>query len=902
MAGDKSTSETNKAIDSANSFSRYKELAAILSLAAAAFFAFLLWAPPALGGVLGRFVRGVGHGMFGTIAYLIPLLFLYLAAELYLGKEEKTSNARRICMFLFFLTISVLIAAFSLDTVKVYQNTLVDGNSSVWKSVQLFWESGTEPARISNSNLWNGGVLGSFLFMGLEHVVGKTGSMILLIGMLFALSVLVFDLSWSKALYKTADVVVQTGLKVEEARKNFLEKQRIMKEERNHTNNLNEPVKKPRMSEEIYQPELPLSFPKGDWSVESDGENSGTGWEPLHKATFELTDQDSSDLPPAGPISFPFDNGETESEETASPGIRSVFLPVKQKYLLNDRKAEKPVKRSLEEFDEAVPSEDRPDLAEIAEKITESDEVIVSETDREKWQDRSDSSDKAPKKIIKSSSEQRLPYAPPPIHLLNQEKNTQRSESDKEEIRMLGAKLEKTLNDFGVDAEVVNFITGPTISRFELKPGPGVKVSKIVNLSDDIALALAATGLRIEAPIPGKSAIGIEIPNKNTKAVLLRGLIESDVFKNHKSSLAAVLGRDIQGGEMICDIASMPHLLIAGATGSGKSVCINSILISLLYRSSPDDLKLLMIDPKVVELSVYNKIPHLLQPVVTDPKKAYGVLDWAVQEMNRRYTLFADAAVRDFKSYNEIVEKNQIEGEHLPLILLVIDELSDLMATTPSEVENAISRLTAMARAAGIHLIIATQRPSVDVITGVIKANIPSRIAFSVASQVDSRTILDMGGAEKLLGKGDMLYYPQSASKPLRGQGAFVTDSEVERVVDYLRKNYAHEYNEEVGRAIELAATPDDQKGGSRDGAPEEDELLMDALRTVVETGYASVSLLQRRLMVGYPRAARMIDSLHEKNWIGPHEGSKPRKVLITAAEFDPIFEQYEKEKLNKTT
>lgn len=934
MAANKPVPDDLKSQASESKFSRYKELAAILSLASAVFFGFLLWAPPSLGGVLGRAVRGVGHGLFGTIAALLPFLLLYFAGELYLEREEKVSTTRRICIFLFFLTIATIISAFSLDIDRVYLNTRTNGISSVWSSLELLWNSGTDPAAVSDSPVWNGGILGGFIYMGLEHVVGKTGSLILLTGMLLALPVVVFDLSWKKAISKTADVVMQTGIKVDEARKNYLEKQRLMKEERNlnHKEDLTAGVsalkdefepdqetrklfaqpsflrrkktqtpepEKEKETIETYEPELPLSFPEGDWSAEAEGSEAEPGWKPLDETPFELTagerpeESRQRSVPPLP---------EPPAAVSGNGGIRSVFIPLKQEYLLHDLAQAAAAGAPLPDGPKDAGRPQESELAEIAGKIVESDEAIPHESDREKWQDRSAGKRESSTVRIKSSQEQKLPYAPPPIHLLNQEKNTNRSDSDKEEIRLLGAKLEKTLKDFGVDAEVINFITGPTISRFELRPGPGVKVSKIVNLSDDIALALAATGLRIEAPIPGKSAIGIEIPNKNTKAVLLRGLIESEAFRKHKSPLAAVLGRDIQGGEMICDIAAMPHLLIAGATGSGKSVCINSILISLLYRSSPDDLRLLMIDPKVVELSIYNKIPHLLQPVVTEPKKAYGVLDWAVQEMNRRYTLFADAAVRDFKSYNEVVEKNQIEGSRLPLILLVIDELSDLMATTPTEVENAISRLTAMARAAGIHLIIATQRPSVDVITGVIKANIPSRVAFSVASQVDSRTILDMGGAEKLLGKGDMLYYPQSASKPLRGQGAFVTDAEVERVIDYLRKNYSHDYNEEVGRAIELAATSDDEKNKSKDSLPEEDELLMDALRTVVETGYASVSLLQRRLTVGYPRAARMIDCLHEKNWIGPHEGSKPRKVLITAAEFEPIFEEYEKEKLNRTT
>ncbi len=475
-----------------------------------------------------------------------------------------------------------------------------------------------------------------------------------------------------------------------------------------------------------------------------------------------------------------------------------------------------------------------------------------------------------------------LPYQAPPLDLLREDQNFASRIANNSAIQTLGKKLEHTLESFGIQATVIHVTTGPTITRFELSPGPGVKVSRIVSLSDDIALNLAAMGVRIEAPIPGKSAIGIEIPNKETSPVLLRGLLESPEFLRGNSPLTAALGRDIQGSPILCDLAKMPHLLIAGATGSGKSVCINAILMSILYRSSPDDVRMLMIDPKVVELSVYNGIPHLMAPVVTDPKKAANTLLWAVNEMVRRYGLFAEKSVRDINSYNAAALRGEEDFEKLPLILLVIDELSDLMATTPTEVEDAIARLTAMARAAGIHLIIAPQRPSVDVLTGVIKANIPSRIAFAVASQVDSRTILDMAGAEKLLGKGDMLYYPQSSAKPIRGQGAFVTDSEVERVLTHIKTQREVTYDQAIADAIMTAPAG---SGKERDSG-DQDELLPQALGIVVEAGYASVSLLQRRMNVGYPRAARLIDRMQEMGYVGPFEGSKPRKVLISQAQY----------------
>ena len=419
--------------------------------------------------------------------------------------------------------------------------------------------------------------------------------------------------------------------------------------------------------------------------------------------------------------------------------------------------------------------------------------------------------------------------------------------------------------------------------RYELQPNAGVKISKITNLSDDIALHLAAMGVRIEAPIPGKAAIGIEIPNKKTSIVYLQELVKSTEFQTSKSPISVCLGKDIGGNNIVVDLAKMPHLLIAGATGSGKSVCVNSLLISLLYHSSPEEVRLLLVDPKVVELNVYNGIPHLLIPVVTDPKKAAGALSWAVSEMLKRYELFKEKGVRDFTGYN----KNLNEGESkLPQIVIIIDEMADLMMTSPTEVEDAICRLAQMARAAGMHLVIATQRPSVDVITGTIKANVPSRIAFAVSSQIDSRIILDGSGAEKLVGKGDMLYNPLGASKPLRVQGCFVSDKEVENVVTFIKENGTSDYDDEVMREIEEKAREQGNKGkgksaGEDDGG-EEDPMLQSAIEVVVEGGQASTSVLQRRLRLGYARAARIMDEMESRGIIGPYQGSKPRDVLLS--------------------
>ena len=469
-------------------------------------------------------------------------------------------------------------------------------------------------------------------------------------------------------------------------------------------------------------------------------------------------------------------------------------------------------------------------------------------------------------------------YEFPPITLLEEGKNTGDQNSEKQ-LLATAEKLRRTLYSFGVSAKVENVSVGPAITRYELAPAEGVRVSKIANLSDDIALSLEAETIRIEAPIPGKHTVGIEVPNKQKNMVPLRDIIESDEFINSKSKLTFALGKDVAGDIVVTDIAKMPHTLIAGQTGSGKSVCINTLITSIIYKAKPSEVKLLMIDPKVVELSVYNGIPHLLIPVVTDPKKAAGALAWAVQEMVKRYSLFAEKKVRDMKGYNNLAEK---EGNpKLPQIVIIIDELADLMMVAAKDVEDAICRLAQMARAAGMHLVIATQRPSVDVITGIIKANIPSRIAFSVSSQVDSRTILDSAGAEKLLGKGDMLFYPSGAPKPIRIQGAFISDGEVENIVKFLKKDGETEYDENIIESIEKSGEPEKAETDEEDD-DDTDPLLNDAIELVIETGQASTSFIQRRFKVGYARAGRIIDQMEQRGIISGYQGSKPREVLMS--------------------
>lgn len=451
--------------------------------------------------------------------------------------------------------------------------------------------------------------------------------------------------------------------------------------------------------------------------------------------------------------------------------------------------------------------------------------------------------------------------------------------------------LVETLKSFGVETKIVDINRGPTVTRYELQPCAGVKISRITALADDIALNLAAGNVRIEAPIPNKAAVGIEVPNKEKNAVNIREILEAPEFMSAKSKLTVALGKDISGNIITADISKMPHGLIAGATGSGKSVCTNSIIISLLYKNSPDDLKLLLIDPKTVEFEPYNGIPHLLVPVVTDPRKAAGALGWAVSEMEKRYKMLSDRKVRNIEEYNTFVETLQDdpdnEVEKMPYIVIIIDEFADLMQTASKEVEDYIARIAAKARAAGIHLLLATQRPSVDVITGVIKANIPTRIALTTSSQIDSRTIIDSAGAEKLLGRGDMLFSPVGTGKPKRVQGCFVSNSEIKNVVDFVKGDKAANYDDEVMYEIERqAAIEKKQKTGLPEDGPDKDPMLTEAIRVVVENGMASTSLLQRKLKLGYARAARIVDQMESRGVVGPYEGSKPRKVLITQDQF----------------
>lgn len=571
----------------------------------------------------------------------------------------------------------------------------------------------------------------------------------------------------------------------------------------------------------------------------------------------------------------------TEPEETSREDI--ILSPKMTEIPVSKKKAKI---KAPEIAREELPEEP---LKEIPEAIPEDIPVkVMEEPVLEKEEETKDAAEGASKE-----------YCFPPLRLLTPPKGgTNKNQSAK--LRETAAKLQQILKDFGVSVAVTDVSCGPTVTRYELQPDHGVKVSKVLSLADDIKLNLAVADIRIEAPIPGKAAIGIEVPNKENSMVTLRELLASEEFERHPSNLAFAVGKDIGGKTVITDIAKMPHLLIAGATGSGKSVCINTLIMSLLYKASPEDVKLIMVDPKVVELSTYNGIPHLLIPVVTDPKKAAGALNWAVAEMTRRYQLFAEYQVRNLQGYNDKVKSIELfededKPQKLPQIVIIVDELADLMMVAPGEVEDAICRLAQLARAAGIHLIIATQRPSVNVITGLIKANMPSRLAFAVSSGVDSRTILDMNGAEKLLGKGDMLFYPYGYPKPVRIQGAFVSDDEVNAVVDYLKN-----HNEAVGINTEIEEQLKKQqlqgsvgKNGADDSGSANDPLFVEAGKFIIEKDKASIGMLQRWFKIGFNRAARIMDQLSEAGVVGEEQGTKPREILMSQEQFEQYIEEY---------
>ncbi len=596
-------------------------------------------------------------------------------------------------------------------------------------------------------------------------------------------------------------------------------------------------------------------------------------------------------------LPFSDEMGELQAEQLELPNIRGE----KKTKLSSDGEYETsgyaPLKTELKPEPNIVGDFWKDDMP-VPEGIAAVDEKPVRKT-RTSVEEIEKAVDNVANEIIAEETTKSKPYVFPPLSLLKPGDN-RRAGNTQTQLRETAQKLEQTLKTFGVNVTVTDISCGPSVTRYEIQPEMGVKVSKIVNLADDIKLNLAAADIRIEAPIPGKAAVGIEVPNAENVTVSFRDLLESNEFKNSQSKITFAVGKDISGQTKVADIAKMPHMLIAGATGSGKSVCINTIIMSILYKADPKDVKLIMIDPKVVELSVYNGIPHLMIPVVTDPKKAAGALHWAVAEMTERYNKFAEIGVRDIHGYNSRVDSIQVpEGQErpkkMPQIVIIVDELADLMMVASNDVEEAICRLAQLARACGIHLIIATQRPSVNVITGLIKANMPSRIAFAVTSGVDSRTILDMNGAEKLLGKGDMLFNPQGVPKPIRVQGAFVSDKEVAEVVKFItEKNGAASYNADVQQKLENMENQSNSVvisdvDGNADG---KDSYFMEAARIIIDKEKASIGMLQRYLKVGFNRAARIMDQLEEAGIVGPEEGTKPRKVLMSPEEFESFIDE----------
>lgn len=594
----------------------------------------------------------------------------------------------------------------------------------------------------------------------------------------------------------------------------------------------------------------------------------------------------------------PFERRESWQEEAA------LLTPQAESIRIHKEDIPEPVEEPVTEWQSSsdmrqLQPETEPVVRESAETATTESRIRPKITAPEPPKGNSLAEDQIHKDIAKAAKQPPAEYRIPPLSLLQKGKAATGDSS--RELKETAMRLQQTLNTFGVKVTITDISQGPSVTRYELQPEQGVKVSKIVGLADDIKLNLAATDIRIEAPIPGKAAIGIEVPNKENMTVALRDLLESKEFQEFNSNIAFAVGKDIAGKTVVADIAKMPHMLIAGATGSGKSVCINTLIMSILYKAHPDDVKLIMVDPKVVELSVYNGIPHLLIPVVTDPKKASAALHWGVSEMEDRYRKFADYNVRDLKGYNKKIETMPVpEGEEapkkMPQIVIIVDELADLMMVCPGEVEESICRLAQLARAAGIHLIIATQRPSVDVITGLIKANMPSRVAFSVSSGVDSRTILDMNGAEKLLGKGDMLFYPQGYSKPARVQGAFVSDKEVSDVVDYLKNqalgNTYSNYAEDIEEKIKNIGSSGGSSGSGSGGGNDRDEYFEEAARFIIDKDKASIGMLQRVLKIGFNRAARIMDQLCEYGVVGEEEGTKPRKVLMSMEQFEQLLEE----------
>ncbi|MBR5800215.1 MAG: DNA translocase FtsK [Lachnospiraceae bacterium] len=828
-------------------------------------------------GMVGDAISRVMFGIFGITAYIVPIVFFLMIAFGMVNSGNHIATRKLVVSFVLFLIIGMIFELF----------TKAPANAEAY-DVKAIYAACSE-----NKN--GGGILAGSLAYFCYHFMGLIGTVLVLLVAAIISFVILTEKSFVSGVKSSGRIVYE---KTREDARYRRERTRIRREELDKERQERKEQKLIRdeelENEKILRMDKKVKGVIMDTSLSAKEESASKERDDIHEINIDDFNNRLQQV-----------NVVTEDEEEDFDF--SAIQVKRERYTAKDDESD--------EIAEIKPSSKENDYHEhnihISESYTASEPVVepVTEpvvrkpvaTPAPVSKQKMTANDLSVENEISKNAQENAvkpvkKYIFPPIHLLNKGKGKSGGDSDRE-LKETAKRLQQTLQNFGVKVTITDISQGPAVTRYEMQPEMGVKVSKIVGLTDDIKLNLAATDIRIEAPIPGKAAVGIEVPNKENSAVALRDLLETSDFKDFSSNLAFAVGKDIAGKVVVADIAKMPHMLIAGATGSGKSVCINTLIMSILYKAHPDDVKLIMIDPKVVELSVYNGIPHLLIPVVTDPKKAAAALHWGVAEMTDRYQKFADYNVRDLKGYNQKVQELKDKGEadapaKLPQIVIIVDELADLMMVAPGEVEESICRLAQLARACGIHLIIATQRPSVDVITGLIKANMPSRVAFSVSSGVDSRTILDMNGAEKLLGKGDMLFYPQGYSKPARVQGAFVSDKEVSDVVEYLKnQKLGNIYSEDIQQKIASIGTTSPASGGE-DGS-ERDQYFVDAAKFIIDKDKASIGMLQRVFKIGFNRAARIMDQLCEAGVVGEEEGTKPRKVLMSMEQFEQYVDEY---------
>lgn len=823
-----------------------------------------------IAGVMGETISNVMFGIFGLTAYVMPLALFVMIAFGTVNSGNVIAIRKLVSGVVLALLVMVLCEFFAgkLGGMESYQIKAIYENSS------------------TNHN--GGGVIGGSLAYLLHHFLGMVGSILVILVAAIISAVILTDKSFVSGVKKGGQRVYERSKEDAAYRR---ERARIRREE------MEEERKRRQEEKKIHQEELEnekiLRMDKKVTGVMLD--TALTEHESIEKGRDDIHEINLTDFEEQ------IDHAVREQEEDEAYPFEQIKIHRACEDIGKDELSEitsdyeeEPEKEYPDEYaGESQYQQPQPQPQSQPQPQLQSQSQLQQQQHRQTHQTQEQNISVKPPVPMKPPVSKK--YIFPPINKLV--KGTSKGGDSTRELRETAQRLQQTLQTFGVRVTITDISQGPAVTRFEMQPEQGVKVSKIVGLSDDIKLNLAATDIRIEAPIPGKAAVGIEVPNKENSMVALRDLLESKEFKEFPSKLAFAVGKDIAGKVVVTDIAKMPHMLIAGATGSGKSVCINTLIMSILYKAHPDDVKLIMIDPKVVELSVYNGIPHLLIPVVTDPKKASAALQWGVAEMTDRYQKFADFNVRDLKGYNKKVEGMQESGDaqapqKLPQIVIIVDELADLMMVAPGEVEEAICRLAQLARACGIHLIIATQRPSVDVITGLIKANMPSRVAFSVSSGVDSRTILDMNGAEKLLGKGDMLFYPQGYSKPARVQGAFVSDKEVSDVVEFLKnQTLGNIYDPGIQDKIAAYGGSGGASGASGDGS-ERDQYFVEAAQFIIEKDKASIGMLQRVFKIGFNRAARIMDQLCEAGVVGEEEGTKPRKVLMSMEQFEQYIEE----------